>query len=221
MAETKLEEPKSFEEKKNEEDTVKANDSQVGELSEVMDSKNREQEKKITALEESLANMNFDFTKAPAVEREPIISVELNKTFNHTIENYTFGNLSNEICKEIWKDGRPFSHFIESWLAENYPLVHIKGCKKYDFTDKNFPEILYDEKTFTKKGCRFCPSNMIGQGRKFDKEIFEEKTKKLVFCIVSNIDFPNIKVRFVRGTELLVKYKTGIIPSNDFIKFFD
>ena len=59
-------------------------------------------------------------------ETESGISVELNKTLNHTIENYTFGNLPDEICKEIWKDGRPFSHFIEVWLGENYPLTHIK-----------------------------------------------------------------------------------------------
>ena len=104
-------------------------------------------------------------------------SVELNKTFNHTISNFTFGNLPEEVCKEIWKDGRPFSHFIEGWISHNYPLTHVKGCKKYDFTDRNHPEILYDEKTFTSKGCKFCPSNMIGQGRTFDKELFEEKSK--------------------------------------------
>ena len=62
-------------------------------------------------------------------ETKQTSSVELNKTFNHIIENYRFGNLSDEICKEIWKDGRPFSHFIEVWLAENYPLIHVKGCK--------------------------------------------------------------------------------------------
>jgi hypothetical protein len=149
------------------------------------------------------------------------ISVELNKTFNHTIDNYRFGNLPDEICKELWKDGRPFSHFIEGWIAENYPLTHVKGCKKYDFTDKNYPEILYDEKTFTKKGCAFCPSNMLGQGRKFDPVEFEKKTKKLVFCIVSNVDFPNIKVKFTRGIDLIVKYPKGKIPYKDFTKFFD
>ena len=117
-------------------------------------------------------------------------SVELNKTFDHVIDNYTFGNLPEEICKNIFKDGRPFSHFIEKWIEQNYPLKHIEGCKKYDFTDKMYPNILYDEKTFTKRGCKFCPSNMIGQGRKFDKTQFEEKSKKLIFCIVSNIDFP-------------------------------
>jgi hypothetical protein len=147
-------------------------------------------------------------------------SVELNKTFEHTIQNYSFGNLPNEVCKEHWKDGRPFSHFIEAWIAENYPLTHIKGCKKYDFTDKKYPEKLYDEKTFTKRGCKFCPSNMIGQGRSFNKEEFEKKSRKLIFCIVSNIDFPNIKIRFVRGIELIAKYPKGKISSKDFIKFF-
>lgn len=152
---------------------------------------------------------------------ETRISVELNKTFNHTIQNVSFCNLSKECLNDILKDGRAFSHFIEPWLAKNYPLNHIKGCKKFDFTDKNFPNILYDEKTFTKKGCKFCPSNMLGQGRKFNKEIFEEKTKKMIFCIVSNVHFPNIKVRFVKGITLLPKYPNGKIPSKDFIKFFD
>ena len=148
-------------------------------------------------------------------------SVELNKTFNHTISDFKFDNLPIEIFREIFKDGRPFSHFIEAWISQNYPLTHVKGCKKYDFTDRNNSEILYDEKTFTSGGCRFCPSNMIGQGRKFDNDLFIEKSKKLIFCIVSNIDFPNIKVRFVRGEDLIKEYSTGVIPVKDFVKFFD
>tara|TARA_B100000900_G_C20405313_1_gene644481 strand:- start:319 stop:795 length:477 start_codon:yes stop_codon:yes gene_type:complete len=156
-------------------------------------------------------------------ETKQMSSVELNKTFNHTIENYGFGNLSDENCIEILKDGRVFSHFIEVWLAENYPLIHVKGCKKYDFIDKNCPEILYDEKTFTKGGCKFCPSNMLGQGRTFDQALFEKKTKKLIFCIVSNINFPNIKVRFVKGETLLEneKWRKGTIPLKDHVEFFN
>lgn len=148
-------------------------------------------------------------------------SVELNKTFEHKISNYRFGNVSDETCIEIWKDGRPFSHFIEAWICNNYPLTHITGCKAYDFIDNANPEILYDEKTFTKRGCAFCPSNMLGQGRSFHRIKFEEKTKKLIFCIVSNIDFPSIKIRFVTGEDLVKEYPNGKIPSKDFIKFFD
>ena len=110
-------------------------------------------------------------------------SIELNKTFTHKIENFSFGNLSKEYITEIFKDGRPFSYFIEKWLEQNYPLKHITGCKSYDFVDINNDQILYDEKTFTKKGCNFCPSNMLGQGRTFNEEVFIEKSNKLIFCI--------------------------------------
>jgi hypothetical protein len=166
---------------------------------------------------------------APSIAAEPptasVCSVELNKTFTYTITNYAFDTLPDEIVKEIYKDGRVFSHFIEHWLAQRYPLNHISGCKAYDFTDKNDATILYDQKTFTKTktggGCNYQPSNMIGEGRKFNKEIFEEKAKKIVYAIVSNVNFPEIKIRFVRGIDLLVHYPTGKIPLKDHIKFFD
>ena len=152
---------------------------------------------------------------------EPACSVELDKTFEHELENVTFDGLPSEKVIEIFKDGRPFSHFIEEWLENNYPLKHIKGCKEYDFIDKNHENTRYDEKTFTQGGCKFCPSSMIGTGRKFNQEEFEEKTKKLIFCVVSNIHFPRIKVRFTRGVKLLQQYPKGVIPLKDFDKFFN
>ena len=148
-------------------------------------------------------------------------SVILNETNTYMLSNIGFDCLSEEVVNSIYKDGRVFSHFIEKWLEGKYPLKHITGCKGHDFEDRNYPGILYDEKTFTSRGCAFCPSNMLGQGRKFDKEVFEEKTKDMIFCIVSNITFPEIKVRFVSGIELMGRYPNGRIPSKDFVKFFD
>lgn len=148
-------------------------------------------------------------------------SVTLNKTDTHKISNISFGDLPNTILNEILKDGRAFSHFIEPWLETKYPLVWIRGCKQYDFKDKNDAEILYDEKTFTKGGLKFMPSYMIGSQRTFDKKVFEEKTKRLIFCIVSNINFPEIKVKFVKGEELLKSYPTGKIKLKDHDKFFN
>ena len=128
--------------------------------------------------------------------------------------------LDNILIEQINTCNREFSHFIEKWISLNYPLQHIGGCKPYDFIDENFTETKYDEKTFTKNGCKFCPSNMLGQGRVFDRAMFEEKTKKLIFCIVSNITFPIIKIKFVRGIELLQKYPNGIIPFREHDDFF-
>jgi len=148
-------------------------------------------------------------------------SIELNKTFTHTIEEFSFGNLSKETIIEIFKDGRAFSHFIEPWLASHYPLIHIKRCKKYDFKDINNSKILYDEKTFTSNGCKFYPSNMIGEGRTFNQAIFEEKASKLIYIIVSNVNFPEIKIKFVKGSDLILQYPKGEIKLNNMIEFFN
>ena len=153
---------------------------------------------------------------------QPDTEIIFDTTFSHTITGFGFGNLSEEIMVETFKDGRAFSHFIEPWLAINYPcLKHIKGCKKYDYTDTTDENIKYDQKTFTQRGCNFLPSNMIGEGRKFDAEIFKEKAKNLIYIVVSNVDFPRIKVRFVRGTRLIIDYPNGKIPLKDFVKFFN
>ena len=148
--------------------------------------------------------------------------IEYGKTIVHTIKMFSFDNVPEETIIETYKDGRPFSQFIEPWLAINYPsLVHIKGCKKYDFTDINDENIKYDQKTFTAGGCKYMPSNMIGTGRTFNKEIFEEKAKNLIYIIVSNINFPEIKVKFARGCDLIIEYPKGVIPLKDFDKFFN
>lgn len=148
-------------------------------------------------------------------------SVILNQCFRHQIENIGFGNLPESILQETLRDGRAFSHFIEPWLALNYPITHIKGCKGYDFVDNQNKKILYDAKTFTKRGLRFCPSKMIGVGRQFNQEEFIKKSQGLIFCLVSNLYFPEIRVRFVRGADLIREYPSGIIPLKDHIKFFN
>lgn len=155
------------------------------------------------------------------MEDQATTEIIYGKTYTHRIETFTFGNLSQEQIIEIYKDGRAFSHFVEPWLAINYPLIHVKGCKKYDHTDINDENVKYDQKTFTARGCKFMPSNMIGEGRTFNRDIFEEKAKGLIYIIVSNVNFPEIKVKFMRGIDLIVDYPNGIIPSKDFVKFFN
>lgn len=148
-------------------------------------------------------------------------SIILNKTYHYRISNYHFDGLDETILREIFKDGRAFSHFIEPWLAQTFPLIHVQGCKKYDHIDSDNCDIKYDQKTFTKGGCKFMPSNMIGEGRKFDKAIFEEKARGLIYIIVSNLNFPDIKIKFVKGNELATKYPNGTIPLKDLVPFFD
>lgn len=149
-------------------------------------------------------------------------SIVLNETQTYTIEIYGFGNLPLEVANEVLKDGRTFSHFIERWIPNQNQyssLTWVKGCKEYDFIDNK--NVKYDEKTFTRNGCKFVPSNMLGAGRTFDKEVFEKKANNLVYCIVSNLNFPEIKIKFVKGSELIKIYPKGSIPLKDHVKFFN
>ena len=174
----------------------------------------------VAVVDEEAKEKHEDEVKTLALAAE--MAIPFNVTINHNMQGCAYDNLSNEECIEVWKDGRVFPHFIERWLARNYPsLKRIKGCKSHDLEDIADKNIKYEQKTFTKDGCSFTPSNMKGVGRKFDQTIFEEKTKKLIFIIVGNIDFPNIQIKFVRGTDLLVSYPKGIIPRKDFDKFFN
>jgi hypothetical protein len=62
---------------------------------------------------------------------------------------------------------------------------------------------------------------MIGVGRVFDKQKFEEKANKLIYIIVSNINFPEIKIKFVKGSDLIIKYPKGEIKLKDSVEFFN
>jgi hypothetical protein len=147
-------------------------------------------------------------------------AIVFNKTIDRKIENVSFDTLPVEVITELFKDGRIFSHFIERILAQDYGLKHVTGCKGHDIVDPSNPDIKYEQKTFTGNGCKFMPSNMIGQGRQFNKEVFMEKSKNLIYVIVSNVKFPLLKIRFVKGSELATEYPGGEIKLKDHDKFF-
>jgi len=147
--------------------------------------------------------------------------IEYNKTDTKTIENISFGNLDQETLTELFQDGRIFSHFIERVLAKDYKITHILGCKGYDLVEPSNPEIKYEQKTFTSNGCKFMPSNMIGQGRNFDPIVFKEKAEQLNYIIVSNLKFPEIHIRFVKGVDLVSLYPKGEIKPREHNTFFE
>jgi hypothetical protein len=149
------------------------------------------------------------------------MSIVFNETKSRTIEHIEFDSLPQDVLKTIFQDGRIFSHFIERVLARDYNLTHITGCKGHDLVEPSNPEIKYEQKTFTSNGCKFMPSNMIGQGRAFDPIVFKEKAEKLNYVIVSNVKFPEIHIRFVKGVDLVSLYPNGEIKTKDHNKFFD
>jgi hypothetical protein len=54
----------------------------------------------------------------------------------------------------------------------------------------------------------------------FDKAVFHEKARALNYIIVSNVAFPELKIRFVKGQDLITQYPNGVINLKDHDKFF-
>lgn len=109
-------------------------------------------------------------------------NLELYKLYEIKIENIAFGNLRQNKLLEILSDGRVLSHLLEAKLEQDFDnLTHIKKCKSWDFEDSAGNK--FDEKTFTKRGCKFMPSYMIGKGRKYNKDKFKKYLEEVNMSI--------------------------------------
>lgn len=143
----------------------------------------------------------------------------IDKVYEFEVENFEFGGLSREVCIEIFKDGRVASHFLERQLTLWFPtLTHIKGCKDHDHVDVD--GVKYDAKNFTKGGLTFSPSNQTGAGRKFNEAIAHGKANKLIFICCDIVDFPRIRVKFAKGTDLVVSHPKCKIEKSEREEFF-
>jgi hypothetical protein len=139
--------------------------------------------------------------------------IELNKTYHFTIKNYSFGDLSTEAMNEICQDGRVASHLLEPQLVHWFPeLIHIKGCKDHDHIGASGQK--YDAKNFTKNGMQFKPSNQIGTGRQFNYTAMAEKAEDMIYIACDIVDFPEVRVIFKKGRDLVEQYPKGEVPKS-------
>ena len=114
----------------------------------------------------------------------------------------SFGGLDEEYLYDMFKDGRfccePLSKYIEKQF-EDLTFVDQKG---YDFLwrDKKV-----EKKQITNGGLKFCPSAMIGAGRKVDYQqvVRHIIDNELLYILADITEFPKVRVIFVEGTTLL------------------
>jgi len=136
--------------------------------------------------------------------------IDLNKVYHFSLKIPKVGDLTTEEINEVFQDGRQASPVLERQLVKWFPeLTHIKGCKDHDHIDTQGNK--YDAKNFTKRGLKFMPSKMIGVGRSFNKNEFHNKAKNLTYIVCDIVDFPQIKVVFKNGKELIKEYPNGSV----------
>lgn len=140
------------------------------------------------------------------------------KTYIYEVENISFGTLTQEELSEMFTDGRLVSHFLERQLTKWFPKLTFVDARGYDHVDTEGNK--YDQKCFTKGGLTFAPSNMLGKGRKIIEEEAHEHAKDITYICCDVVDFPIVKVKFAKGSDLIVDYPKCKIPFSKRKEFF-
>jgi hypothetical protein len=150
------------------------------------------------------------------------MKIILDKVYKETIDKINFGNISQKSIFNLLRDGRVASGFIENWMATNFSELEEAQTKDFDFKLKKSIEGFYtaEQKLFTRLGCKFYPSRMIGVGRKLNPIEAKKTIEKSIYLIVYINEMPKIYFKFVKGKNLLKRYPKFVIPFNKKEEFF-
>jgi len=112
--------------------------------------------------------------------------------------------------RKYFTDGRRVSFILERRLAHEvvkgklapsegagYDLLDSQGCK-------------WEVRSITKGGIYFCPSYMVGSGRRFDESGFLAKLNEIEGYIISDVEsFPNVPFWILPKTTVENWWRSG------------
>ncbi len=119
-----------------------------------------------------------------------------------------FGSIPIAVLYNIFKDGRLsgllIEHLIESMFLN---LTRLKQeNSSLDFIDSKGGR--YEVRVITKNGVKFIPSHMIGKGRKFNQEGFDEKLAQIDYFLLCDVNnFPKISIFTIKNNHSIVLKK--------------
>jgi|10_taG_2_1085330.scaffolds.fasta_scaffold106374_3 hypothetical protein len=114
----------------------------------------------------------------------------------------SFGDLPTSFLYEMFRDGRFCCQPLSRYLDQVFDELTFVDKKGYDFT---WNKRKVEKKQITNNGLKFCPSSMVGVGRKVNyKEVVSHIIDNDLLYIIADItEFPKVRVVFVEGTYLL------------------
>ena len=131
-------------------------------------------------------------------------SITLNQVYEYDFTGtIQFGSLSPDFLYEMFRDGRFCCEPLSRHLEQQFDGLEFVDRKGYDFIHPELGKI--EKKQITKGGLKFCPSAMIGAGRKVNyTEVIEHIINNDLIYVLADITcFPQVKVTFIKGTDLL------------------
>lgn len=134
--------------------------------------------------------------------------------FNLELISESLG-LPEDAIMDFFNDGRKASFVIEHRLVKEYTGGERSDSENsgWDIKDRNGNK--WEVRSLTKFGVYFCPSYMVGSGRKFDEEGFLEKLDGVVGYLITDItQFPDVPVYRIPTSQVLEWYESGELGIN-------
>ena len=120
-------------------------------------------------------------------------------------------HIHEEDVLAYFRDGRRVSFILERRIRDHFSgwqLAHSEGAN-YDLLDEKGGK--WEVRSLS-NSIYFCPSSMVGSGRRFEEAGFVAKLNSIEGYICSDItQFPDIPVFIVPGTTLRDLYDEGLL----------
>lgn len=123
--------------------------------------------------------------------------------------------ISKGDVQEYFTDGRRVSFILERRIAREIikgKLAPSEGAG-FDLLDSQGRK--WEVRSISKDGIYFCPSYMVGSGRRFNEEGFLKKLSEIEVYIVSDIEsFPRIPFWIVTAKQVQLWWESGELGKN-------
>ena len=129
-------------------------------------------------------------------------------------------HLSVDDTLTYFQDGRRCSFITERRIAREFIGGRIADSEgaAYDVFDQDDKK--WEVRSLTNSGIYFCPSYMVGSGRKFEEKGFLAKIEEIEGYYIAMINtFPNVPVYKVSSDQVLAWYKAGRLGKSTSISF--
>ena len=138
--------------------------------------------------------------------------------FSRGVMAWDLGEISNSLklseddVRAYFTDGRRVSFLLERRLAYEVVKGRLAASEGagYDLIDPD--GIKWEVRSITRGGIYFCPSYMVGSGRKFDEPGFIAKLNEIKGYLVSDVEcFPEIPYWCISQETVRGWYDRGLL----------
>ena len=129
-------------------------------------------------------------------------------------------HLTVEETLEYFKDGRRGSFVVERRIAREMIGGKISESEGSAFDVYDSEGNKWEVRSLTRSGIYFCPSYMVGSGRKFEEKGFLAKIEEIEGYYVAMITtFPEVPVYKISADQVLAWYKAGKLGKSTSISY--